>query len=190
MWHSAVNRSLGGPAGTHKQSCINCSSFPSVNSSQAHFADLLLQLYYRDSHVLEQIRQQTKVLQYPQHLKGWIKYTNQQTWGKSQLSELIYKTNQIKQLTNCSTIPPLMCQYTSDPCKSKSVCITANQACRKGIVSTPDAVLWSQMPKQQLCFVSSQNHELYTSSMLLSYMIKVYTYYTVPVKSLHTPSNS
>lgn len=45
MWHTAVNRSLGRPAGTHKQSCTNYGSVPSVNSSQAHFADLLLQLY-------------------------------------------------------------------------------------------------------------------------------------------------
>lgn len=69
MWHSAVNTSLGGPAGTHKQSGTRRSAVPGVNSSQAHFADLLLQLYYRDSHVWEQIREQTKVLQYLQRLK-------------------------------------------------------------------------------------------------------------------------
>lgn len=63
--HSAANRSLGRPAGMRKQSCTKRSLVPSVNSSQAHFADLLLQLYYRDSHVWEQIGEQTKVLRYP-----------------------------------------------------------------------------------------------------------------------------
>lgn len=77
MWHSAFNRSLIRPAGAHKQNCTNHSSVPSVNSSQAHFADLLLQLYYRDGRVWEQIGEQTKVLQYSQHWDGHrIKSTN------------------------------------------------------------------------------------------------------------------